>query len=185
MGKRQYSRWTMLVAAIGIARLSIAAEPAGSESPTPSPLSPDVALQHFTVHPDLQVELVAAEPQVIDPVAMAFDEHGRLWVVEMRDYPFGPQEGETPQSRIKLLEDRDRDGHYETAHMFADGLLFATGIQPWRGGVIVTLSGEIAWLADTDGDQRADVHETWFRGFAQRNPQLRANDPTFWFDGNI
>jgi putative membrane-bound dehydrogenase-like protein len=175
----------ILVAAIGVASRSIAAEPLSHASDVNSPLSAEEALQQFVVHPKLQIELVAAEPEVIDPVAMAFDEHGRLWVVEMRDYPFGPQDGEPPQSRIKLLEDRDGDGRYETGHTFADGLLFATGVQPWRGGVIVTLSGEISWLADTDGDHRADVHQTWFRGFAERNPQLRANDPTFWFDGKV
>lgn len=180
-----YRCWVFVIAAILVGVRSVAVEPPdGGLLPQP-PLSPQEALQQFAIRPELQIELVAAEPQVIDPVAMAFDEHGRLWVVEMRDYPFGPQEGETPQSRIKLLEDHDGDGQYETAHTFADGLLFATGIQPWRGGVIVTLSGEIAWLADTDGDRRADVRQKWFRGFAERNPQLRANDPTFWFDGNV
>lgn len=150
-----------------------------------SPLSPDESLKHFKLSLGLKIELVAAEPQVVDPVSIAFDEDGRLWVAEMSDYPNGPAPGEEPKSRIKLLEDKDHDGRYETAHVFADKLLFANGLQPWRGGVIVTMSGEIAYFKDTDGDHMADLRETWFRGFAQQNPQLRANHPRFALDNWI
>ena len=151
-----------------------------------SPLSPEESLKHFVLaDKNLQIEIVAAEPEVIDPVAIQFDEHGRLWVAELSDYPNGPEPGKPPMSRIKLLEDKDGDGRYETAHIFADKLLFATGVQPWDGGVIVTLAGEVAYFKDTDGDHKADVRETWFTGFAQANPQLRANHPTFGPDGWI
>jgi len=153
--------------------------------PVKSPLSVAESLAAFQLEPGLQIEIVAAEPEVVSPVTIAFDEEGRLWVVEMSDYPNGPAPGEPPKSRIKLLEDRDGDGRFETAHIFADKLLFATGVQPWRGGVIVTLAGEIAYFKDTDGDHRADVRETWFRGFAQENPQLRANHPRFALDNHI
>ena len=154
--------------------------------PPKSPLSPEESLKHFVLaDKNLQIEIVAAEPEVIDPVAIQFDEHGRLWVVELSDYPNGPEPGKPPLSRIKLLEDKDGDGRYETAHIFADKLLFATGVQPWDGGVIVTLAGEVAYFKDTDGDHKADVRETWFTGFAQANPQLRANHPTFGPDGWI
>ena len=153
--------------------------------PVKSPLSPEESLTAFRLAPDLKIEIVAAEPEVVSPVSIAFDEEGRLWVVEMSDYPNGPTPGELPKSRIKLLEDRDADGRFETAHIFADKLLFATGVQPWRGGVIVTLAGEIAYFKDTDGDHKADVRETWFRGFVQENPQLRANHPRFALDNHI
>lgn len=149
------------------------------------PLTPEESIRQMKFSKELKVELVASEPQVIDPVAIAFDEDLNLWVVEMRDYPNGPAKGEKPKSRIKVLLDKDRDGHYETAHTFADELLFATGLQPWKGGVIVTLAGEVAWLKDTDGDFKADIHETWFTGFSQDNPQLRANHPTFGPDNWI
>jgi putative membrane-bound dehydrogenase-like protein len=149
------------------------------------PLSPEESIKQMKFPKELKVELVASEPQVIDPVAIAFDEDLKLWVVEMRDYPNGPGEGEKPKSRIKVLLDKDNDGYYETAHTFADELLFATGLQPWKGGVIVTLAGEVAWLKDTDGDFKADIHETWFTGFSQDNPQLRANHPTFGPDNWI
>lgn len=156
-----------------------------TDSGVAGPVSPRESLKHLVVHPDLKVELVASEPQVTDPVAIAFDEHGRLWVVEMTDYPNGPAQGEPPRSRIRLLEDKDGDGFYESARTFADQLLFANGVQPWRGGVIVTMAGEVAYLRDEDGDGRADLRETWYTGFKEENPQLRANHPTFGLDNQI
>src|SRR5262249_55933572 len=111
-----------------------------------TPLTPDQAQAVFKVAPGLRVELVAAEPQVERPVAMAFDEDGRLWVVEMLDYPNGPAPGQPPEGRIKILEDRDGDGRYETATDFADKLLYANGILPWKGGPIVTRAPTILQL---------------------------------------
>jgi putative membrane-bound dehydrogenase-like protein len=147
--------------------------------------SPAESLARLEVDPGLRVELVAAEPDVVDPVALTFDEHGRMWVAEMRDYPTGPADGGPPLSRIKVLEDRDGDGRYEHATLFAEGLSFANGLQPWRGGVIVTCAGRVAWLADTDGDGRADRDDTLFTGFAEQNSQLRANHPTLGIDGLV
>ena len=150
-----------------------------------SPVSPAESLKYLRLPDDLEVQLAAAEPEIVDPVDMRFDELGRMYVVEMRDYPLGPKTGEPPLSRIKLLEDTDGDGRFETAHVFADKLSFATGLQPWRGGVIVTLAGRVAYFKDTDGDHRADLEETWFTGFAQENAQLRANHPRFAHDNHI
>ena len=101
------------------------------------------------------------------PIEIRFDEDGRMWVVEMRDYPNGPADGESPKSRISILTDQDQDGLFETSVVFADNLLFANGLQPWKGGAFVTLAGEIAYLKDTDGDDRADVRESWYTGFDQ------------------
>lgn len=153
--------------------------------PEKSPVSPDDSLRHFQLPDDLEIQLVAAEPEIVDPIDMRVDELGRMYVVEMRDYPNGPKTPGTPSSRIKLLVDADGDGRFETAHVFADGLSFATGVQPWKGGVIVTLAGRVAWMKDTDGDFKADVDETWFTGFAEENSQLRANHPRFAHDNHI
>lgn len=150
-----------------------------------SPLSPEESLKYFQLERGLKIELVAAEPQVIDPVSIAFDENGVLWAVEMTDYPNGPQPGQPPMSRISALRDKDGDGRYETSQVFVDKLLFATGIQPWKGGVIVTMAGEVAWFKDSDGDGVADVRQTWFRGFSETNPQLRANHPRWNWDNRI
>src|SRR5688572_31187430 len=118
---------------------------AAARAAAAGPLEPRAALTDFQLPAGYRIELVAAEPEVIDPVAIAFDQDGRLWVVEMRDYPaLAP--GAKPAGRIRVLSDRDDDGRYETAETFADGLLFPTGVQPWRGGVIATLAGEIAYF---------------------------------------
>jgi len=150
-----------------------------------SPVEPSDTLKLFQLDPGLAIELVAAEPEVIDPIAIRFDEDGRLWVVEMRDYPHGPAEGQPPMSKIRVLTDADGDGRYETSRVFAEQLLFPTGLQPWQGGVIVTLAGEVAYLKDTDGDGRSDIHQPWYYGFTQGNPQLRANHPRLGPDHRV
>ena len=172
-----------LAVAFRLASAELAAECNADE--VQSPLTAEESLRHFRLADGLRLELAAAEPQVVDPVAVRFDERGRMWVVEMRDYPNAPPLGKPPFSRVKLLDDSDGDGRFETARVFADQLLFATGLQPWRGGVIVTYSGRIEWLRDDDGDGRADHRETWFTGFAEDNSQLRANHPRFALDNFI
>ncbi len=154
-------------------------------SKTAQPLPPAEALGKLHVAPGVRVELAAAEPQVVDPVAVRFDERGRMWVVEMSDYPLGPAPGQPPSSRIKILTDQDGDGYFETSQVFADGLLFATGVQPFNDGVFATYSGCLAWFRDTDGDGVCDSRQEWFRGFAEENSQLRANHPTLAIDGWI
>lgn len=149
------------------------------------PLPPEQALKTLQLPPGFRVQLAAAEPQVIDPVSAAFDHLGRLWVVEMRDYPTGPADGGPPQGQIALLQDRDGDGFYEQRTTFADGLVFPTGLLPYRQGVVVTLAGEVCYLADTDGDGVSDQRETWFTGFSEDNEQLRANHPYWTLENQI
>ncbi|HEY2413423.1 MAG TPA: PVC-type heme-binding CxxCH protein [Pirellulaceae bacterium] len=151
------------------------------------PLSPAESQKAFVLaDSNLSIELAAAEPDVIDPVAIRFDEDGRMWVVEMRDYPLGnPDKSGEPLSRIHVLEDKDGDGRFESATTFAEKLLFVTGLQPWKGGVFVTLSGRLAYMKDTDGDGKCDLDETWFEGFAELNTQLRANHPRLALDNWI
>ena len=142
-------------------------------------------MREFRLDPGLRIELVAAEPDVASPVAMAFDEDGRLWVVEMGDYPNGPPEGQLPEGRIRVLEDRDNDGRYERNTVFAEHLLFANGLLPWRGGVIVTQAPSIVYLRDTDGDGKADQRDVLYEGFAAKNPQLRVSHPNLGIDNWI
>ena len=175
---------------LGFAIVIIAAGSGSAQEPKVSkgPLSTDDAMKSFVLaSPELKIELAAGEPEVIAPVAIAFDADGSMWVVEMRDYPYGPKPGtqEKPKSRIKRLFDHNHDGRFETATVFADELLFATGLVPWKDGVIVTLAGEIAFFADRNDDGKADFKEIWFQGFSQENSQLRANHPTFGTDGFI
>jgi putative membrane-bound dehydrogenase-like protein len=169
-----------LVAALCPVAISVQA----AEGPK-SPVSPEESLRWFQLDDGLKIEIAACEPEVVDPVTVRFDEAGRMWVAEYRDYPNGPAPGAKPLSRIKLLEDKDNDGRFETAHVFAEGLSFCNGLQPWNGGVIATMAGRIAFLKDTNGDNRADVNETWYTGFAEENPQLRVNHPRFGLDNMI
>jgi putative membrane-bound dehydrogenase-like protein len=128
---------------------------------TTGPCEPAEAQKLFQLaDASLAIELAAAEPDVVDPVAIRFDEDGRMWVVEMRDYPLGPPEGGPPLSRIRVLEDKDGDGRYERATTFAEKLLFPAGLQPWKGGVFVSLSGAVVSMKDTDGDGQCDTQGT-------------------------
>ncbi|MBV8881743.1 MAG: hypothetical protein JO332_17430, partial [Planctomycetaceae bacterium] len=143
------------------------------------PLSPKDALKTFTVAPGFTIDLVAAEPDVMDPVAMAFDEDGRIYVAEMADYPLGP-----PSGRIKLLQ-TDAQGVVEKATTFVDKVPYPTGVMPWRGGVLVTAAPDIWFFKDTDGDGKADVKEIVFSGFTEGNQQHRVNGLTFGLDNWI
>ena len=131
------------------------------------------------------MQAIATEPLIADPVTARLDSDGRLWVVEMPDYPMGPADGKPPSGRIKILADKDHDGVFDHATVFASGLLFATGIQPYRDGAFVTLAGKIIFLRDRDHDGQADETVVLFEGFAEQNEQLRANHPTLGPDGLV
>ena len=155
-------------------------------APLPSPLSPADALKAFEVVPGLRVELVASEPLVASPCAIAFDSKGRLFVAENRGYPIGPKEGEKPVGVIALLEDTDKDGRMDKRTVFADGLTFPNGVLPWDGGVIVTCAPDVLFLKDNDGDGVADERKVLLTGFATTgSTQLRVNAPTIGPDGLI
>lgn len=151
------------------------------------PRTPGDELATFRVRPGFRVELVAAEPAVVDPVAFAFDERGRLFVVEMPGYPNGGL-GDGPPTepgRIKLLEDRNGDGIFETAKVFTTGLRFPTGLTPWRGGLFVADAPRIIYCPDADDDGVADRQEVWFEGFGTHNIQQLPNSLQFHLDNHL
>jgi putative membrane-bound dehydrogenase-like protein len=117
------------------------------------------------LHPALEISLFAREPDVVDPVGLCFDADGRMFVVEMRDYPYGFGPERKPGGTIRLLEDTDGDGKADRSTLFADSLSFPTSITPWNGGVLVTAPPEIIFLKDTNGDGKADVREVILKGF--------------------
>jgi putative membrane-bound dehydrogenase-like protein len=137
------------------------------------PLSPEEGLKSIRVKDGLEVELVAAEPLTVDPVAIAWGADGKLWVVEDADYPLGSPSPKA--SRIRFLEDTDGDGKYDKSTLFMDGIRFPNGILPWRKGIIVTAAPEIFYAEDTNGDGKGDKKELLYTGFTEGNPQLRIN----------
>ncbi len=148
----------------------------------PPALSPEESLQALQVADGFQVELVASEPLVMTPIAFDWGADGRLWVVEMGDYPMGLDGKGQPGGRIKFLEDLDGDGRYDRATVFLDGIGFPTGVMPWRQGVLVSAAPEIFYAEDTDGDGRADRRETLFTGFVEGNQQHRLNGFDYGLD---
>lgn len=119
----------------------------------------------YQLHPALDLALFAKEPDVVDPVALTFDEAGRMFVVEMRDYPYGFGADRKPGGTVRLLEDTNGDGKADRSVVFAEGLSYPTSIAPWNGGVIVSAPPEVIFLKDTNGDGKADVWEVLLKGF--------------------
>lgn len=178
---------TLAILLVGI--LGLAQERDGGQADRPpvptrdGPLAPDQAPRSFRVQPGLRVELVAAEPLIASPVAMAFDERGRLYVVENRGYPTGPGPGQPPAGRIALLEDTDHDGRMDKRSEYLDGLGFPNGVMPWKGGLIVTCAPDVLYVRDTDGDGKADERRVLFTGFdTTGSTQLRVSHPTLSID---
>jgi putative membrane-bound dehydrogenase-like protein len=144
----------------------------------PGPLSPQDSLAAMSTRADFRVELVAAEPLIQDPVAFDWDTSGRLWVVEMGDYPLGPNGG-----RVRVLTDEDSDGTYDSAVTFLDNLAFPSGICVWRNGAIITAAPDIIYAEDANGDGFADETTVLCTGFGEGNQQHRVNGLRWGLDG--
>ena len=140
----------------------------------PAPvLSPEQALESFQVAPGFHVELVASEPQVVDPIAIAWDEKGRLWAVELRAYMRTVDgDGETdPLGQVVVLEDRDGDGYYEDSTVFLDRLVSPRAIAIVEGGVLVAEPPHLWYCQDLDGDLRSDRRSEVAR-YGDPNPDV-------------
>jgi putative membrane-bound dehydrogenase-like protein len=146
---------------------------------------PTAALQTVRLLDGYELQLVACEPQVTSPVAAAYDEDGRLYVVEMRDYPDPLKPGETPIGRVRRLEDRDGDGRYEFATIFADQLNWPTSVIPWDGGVFVTAAPDLWYFKDADGDGTSEIRVRAFTGFVVYNVQALVNGLQWGVDNRI
>ena len=143
--------------------------------PESQPIAPEDSVELIHVPEGFEVELVVAEPDVIDPVAFTWGPDGRLWVVEMSDYPNGMDGEGKAGGRVRWLKDTNKDGQYDQSVLFADGLSFPTGILPWKDGVLVTAAPMILYLEDSDDDGVSDAQHVLFEGFLEGNQQLRVN----------
>ena len=161
------------------------------------PKSVEEAEQTFALPDGFEISAIVSEPLVEDPINFAVDSKGRLWVVEMGDYPKGAPgktgsrtanpkkelwDGE-PGGRVKILTDSNGDGVYDSFSVFLDGLIFPTGVFPWRDGAIISGAPDIVYAADTDADGVADTQEVLYSGFKEANPQHRVNGFEYGLDG--
>lgn len=151
--------------------------------PAPPARSPEESLKALRVSPGFKAELVAQEPLVQDPIFIDWDARGRMWVVEMADYPFHEHNGKTYHGRVKFLEDTNEDGVYDKATLFLDDLSYPTGLAPWKNGVFVASVPDVFFAEDTDGDGRADKRTPILQGFTQGNPQHLVNGFAWGLDG--
>jgi putative membrane-bound dehydrogenase-like protein len=140
------------------------------------PRSPQDSLAAFHLVPGLRLEQVAAEPLVCSCVDLAFDENGRLYVAEMIPYAennsaaFG-----SPKGRVVMLEDFDGDGKFDRSTVYAEGLVWPTGLACFDGGVFVAAAPDLWYFKDTRRDGKADVREIVLTGFSTANPAAVPN----------
>jgi putative membrane-bound dehydrogenase-like protein len=130
------------------------------------PLPADESIKHFITPVGFAVELFAAEPEIGKPLAMSWDEWGRLWLCETLDYPNELKEPTKGRDRIRICEDTNGDGKADKFTIFAEGLSIPTAIAFYRGGAIVQDGTETVYLKDTNGDDKADIRKVLITGWA-------------------
>jgi putative membrane-bound dehydrogenase-like protein len=149
-------------------------------------LSAEESMKLIQLDGPYEVQLVACEPLVLDPVECTWDEKGRMFVADMRDYPLGPPKAGDPWlSRIQMLTDEDGDGRMDKAVTFADHLDNVQGLLPFDGGLIATTRSQILFLKDSNGDDVADVMKPLIRGFNPKHSQLQVSAPRWGPDGCV
>ena len=148
-----------------------------------APLAPKDSMRYTQVPADFDLQLFAAEPDVIKPIYMAWDERGRAWVVEARDYPHGlVADSEPGQADIKICEDTDGDGKADKFTIFADKLNLATSLVFVNGGIIVSEARQMLFLKDTNGDDKADIHEVLLPGWGVADTHAMQSNLARGFD---
>jgi putative membrane-bound dehydrogenase-like protein len=128
-------------------------------------LTPEQEQNSFHLPPGFEIQLFAAEPQILKPMNMAFDAKGRLWVTVTREYPYPVPLDKTGRDEIRILEDTDGDGRADKVTTFVDGLNIPIGLYPFKNGVIAWSIPNIWYFQDTDGDGKADRREILYGPF--------------------
>jgi putative heme-binding domain-containing protein len=144
-------------------------------------LSPADAIKKMTVPPGFTVELVAGEPDIVNPVAMTFDERGRIWITESLEYP--RREAGPGRDRIKILEDTDGDGKADKFTIFAEGLNIPSGMAVGHGGVWVANSPDILFYKIGPDGKAAGKPEVVVTGFGRTDTHELPNSLTWGPDG--
>jgi putative membrane-bound dehydrogenase-like protein len=133
--------------------------------------SPQEALKNLQLPTGFRAELIAAEPDLVQPIAFTFDERGRIWVIEGNSYP-KPREVGAGQDRIRILEDRDGDGQYETKKTFCEGVNLASGIELGFDGVWVGAAPYLMFIPDADRDDQPDAEHAGYAKTHSKVPGL-------------
>src|SRR5437879_6188601 len=185
------SKWTSIILMMGIAAAVVVAKNPKDAGPEDAPIrfplpvaeakTPQEELKTFRVQEGFEVQLVASEPMVEDPIALSFDGQGRMWVVEMRGYMHDIEwKGEDqPLGRIKLLTDTDGDGKFDRATVFLDHLVMPRGVMAWKDGVIVAEPPNLFFVRDSDGDGVGDEKVIIANNYGSKGgqPEHMANSP--------
>lgn len=153
-----------------------------ADLPRIAPVMPEDAVATFEVHAGFQIDLVAAEPLAADPIALSFDERGRMFVVEMRDYS---EEYDQRLGEITMLEDTDEDGHFDKRTTYVNDLAWPTAVICYDGGIFVGVPPDILYCKDTDGDGVSDTREVVYTGFSLKNVQGLLNTFQWGLDNQI
>jgi len=150
------------------------------------PLSPDESKKLIQIPIGFELKLFASEPDIVNPIAMSWDERGRLWIIETVDYPnnFVELKGEA-NDRIKICEDTDGDGVADKFTVFADGLNIATSLTFANDGVIVAMAPHFIFMKDTDGDDVVDVRDTVMTGWNKNDTHAGPSNLQYGFDNKI
>jgi putative membrane-bound dehydrogenase-like protein len=143
-----------------------AAEPEPANREIASPALGTNVPSSFLLRPGFRIELVASEPMIAGPVAMAFDENGRLFVVEMRGYP--DRRGAN-LGRVRLLENMDDQGVFQNSTIYADNLPWPSAVACYSGGIFVAAAPDILYFKDTKGDGIADARQVVLSGLGGTN----------------
>jgi len=171
----------LAAAGVAVAEPPAAFVPRRQAGPPGPPLAPGEAVSRMSVPPGFAVELVAAEPDVVNPVAMAFDERGRVWVAESFEYP--RLEAGPGRDRVRVLADTDGDGRADSVSTFLEGLNIPSGIAVGHGGVWIAAAPDLLFVRDTDGDGRGDRREVVVTGFGRHDTHELPNSLTWGPDG--
>jgi putative membrane-bound dehydrogenase-like protein len=201
----------LLVGVGSLLRTSAEVIPAPTDEPKPLP--PAESQKRFRLLEGFRIELVAAEPKLAEPTAMCFDARGRIFVCELHGYNLdgyydivelnksgvldttvrripASKEAQHQAARetygtVKLLEDSDGDGRVDRVTVFADRLPPCYGVIAARDGVIALCAPDIVFLADRDGDGKAEVQEKLFTGFGVGEVWTRISNPRWGVDNWI
>jgi len=147
------------------------------------PYSVKGSMERTQVPADLKLVLFASEPDIMKPIAFAWDARGRLWVCETSDYPHGVKEDQQQgNDRIKICEDTDGDGKADKFTVFADKLNIPTSLVFANGGVIVAQAPNFVFLQDTDGDDKADVRKVILTGWGIRDTHAQTSSLSYGYD---